>query len=232
MQNLDPARPFVIVTDDKIYADALIRLGFRVVLGDATQERVLQQAGVERALALMVTLENEAESTLAVITARSLSKLLNITAAAYTAPMENKLRRAGADRVAMPLQVAAQFIVLATLQPVVADFFQHVVFNRVAGIETTELYMQDDSPFIGQTLTELDLASRYDAHVIGIRHADGHFLYAPSPGYRMQEHEVMIVVAPMRHTDELRLISRGNQTAKLNSIRPKRPLHRPAMKKR
>ncbi len=231
VQNLDPARPFVIIANDAAYADWLLSVGFRVVLGNPIHQEVLEQAGVKRALSLMVTQQDEATSLLTVLTARSLSKTLNITAAADNTLMETKLKRAGADRIAMPFQVAAEFIFLTVIRPVVIDFFQHVVFNRQQGIETTELYMQDDSPFIGNTIAETGLQAHYQGYTIGIRRPDGRFVFAPPPDYTLQPHEVLIVVAPMAHTDELRVIWRRHKTARLTSIRPKYHQARPARRR-
>lgn len=231
VQNLDPQRPFVIITNDDAYADWLLSVGFRVVLGNPIHQDILERAGIKRALSLMVTQQDEAASLLTVLTARSLSRTLNITAAADNVLMEAKLKRAGADRIAMPFQVAAEFIFLTVIRPVVIDFFQHVVFNRQQGIETTELYMQEDSPFIGQTLAATGLQAQYQGYTIGIRQADGRFLIAPPPDYILQAHEVLIVVAPMAHTDELRAIWRPHKTARLTSIRPEFLQTKPARRR-
>ncbi len=219
INRLNPERPFVLISDDEVYTQDLLDRGFRVIHGNPAQESVLRKAGVDRALAIMVAMEDNAVSVLAVLNCRALSKRLLITATAQNAEMIPKLQRAGADRVVGPFQVAAQFVLLATTRPAVSDFVQYVVFNYAAGIETTELYMQHDSPWIGRTIESLLLDRLFRAGVIGIRLANGQYMYAPSGSYELGENEVLIVVTPMEHSDELRVTAHGSVTKRPVSLR-------------
>ena len=115
--------------------------GFRVVEGSPVHESILRQAGADRALAIMIALDDPAATVLAALNCRRLSKRLFIAAAAYNDELGFKLRRAGADRVITPFQVAAQIVLLSALRPVVSDFFQCIIYNYQTGLETTELYV-------------------------------------------------------------------------------------------
>lgn len=204
VSKLNPAKPFVIVSSDNDMTADLMKRGFLVVHGSPTDEDTLHKAGVERALAAMISLDDKADTILAVLNCRRLSKRLLITVTASEDAMVAKLKRAGADRVTSPFNVAGQFMMLAATRPAVSGFFEHVLFNTHARIETTELYTQDDSPWIGKTLEELDLRNQYNAGVLAIRLEDGSFVYAPPQDYRLNAHEVLIVITPMRYADELR----------------------------
>lgn len=219
INQLDPTRPFVIISDDEQYSSELIAQGFRVVQGVTSQESVLLQAGVDRALAIMVTVDDDAVRVLTVLNCRSLSKRLLITTTAETETMIPKLRRAGADRVVTPVQIAAHFILLAATRPAVSDFLQYVVFNYHAGIETTELYMQNDSPWIGSTIADLKLREQFDAGVIGLRKENGRHFYAPPPNLVLKAHDVLIVVTPMRYSDQLRELAHGSLTRRPSTLR-------------
>jgi len=219
INQLDPARPFVIISDNEAYTAELIAQGFRVIQGVPSQESVLLKAGIDRALAIMVTVEDDAMRVLTVLNCRSLNKRLLITTTAETETMIPKLRRAGADRVVTPVQIAAHFILLAATRPVVSDFLQYVVFNYHAGVETTELYMQDDSPWIGSTIADLKLREQFDAGVIGLRKENGRYFYAPPPDRVLKTHDVLIVVTPMRHSDQLRVLAHGSITRRPATLR-------------
>lgn len=219
ISKLDPTRPFVIISDDESYTDELLNEGFRVIQGSPVHDAILRKAGIDRALAIMIAIDDDASSILSVLNCRTMSKRLLITAAAQTDDMLPKLLRAGADRVVSPFQVAAHFVLLATTRPVVSDFLQYVVYNYSARIETTELYMQEDSPWIGSTLASLQLDSQYQAGVIGIHLASGVYSYAPPADHILQAHEVLIVVTPMRYSDELRTLAHGSATRRPASLR-------------
>ena len=217
---LDPSRPFVLLTSDETLAQRWIQRGFKVIHGNPTQEDVLKKAGVERAQALMISVHDKAKAVLTVLSARSISKSLLISVTAKTDDMIDKLKRSGADRVVSPFHVAAQFVLLSTTRPEIADFLQHVLYNEITGLETAEFYMEDDSPWIGQSIRDLGLSIRYRAGVIGIRHSNStDFHYAPSPDYIIQPHEVLIVVTPMQYFDELRARATGHKDKRPATLR-------------
>jgi len=217
---LDPSRPFVLVSNDEAVSELWRQRGFRVIHGDPAKEITLKKAGVERAQAIMISIQDKAAAVLAVLSARTISKSLLISVTATTDDMIEKLRRSGADRVVSPFHVAAQFVLLSTTRPEIADFMQHVLYNEITGLETAELYMEDDSPWIGKTLRELALTMRYRAGVIGIRRAKRtDFVYAPPPDHRMQAHEVLIVITPMEYFDEMRANATGDKDKRPATLR-------------
>jgi uncharacterized protein with PhoU and TrkA domain len=78
------------------------------------------------------------------------------------------------------------------------------LFNYRTGLETTEIYMEDSSEWIGKSIAELHLGKRFDAGVVGIRNPDHEtFLYAPPSKHVIEEHEVLIIVTPMKNSDAL-----------------------------
>jgi Trk K+ transport system NAD-binding subunit len=134
--------------------------------------------------------------------------------------MTYKLRRVGADRVVSPFHVAARYTLLTTMYPDLAAFLNYVLYNYYTGLETTEIYMEDESVWIGQTISALQLRQTYNAGVIGLRKADRKtFLYAPRPDYTIQEHEVLIIVTPMEYSDALRDSAYGGTIRRPNTLR-------------
>ena len=80
-------------------AQEMLARGFRVVQGDPHNEKTLLRAGVKRASAIMVAVDEKAKSILTVLACRAINKRLLITATAPSDDMFDKLERAGADRV-------------------------------------------------------------------------------------------------------------------------------------
>ena len=217
---LDPSRPFVLLTSDGMLAQRWIERGFSVIHGAPTSEEVLKKAGVDRAQALMISVSDKAAAVLTVLSARSISKSLLISVTAKTDDMIDKLKRSGADRVVSPFHVAAQFVLLSTTRPEIADFLQHVLYNEVTGLETAEFYMEDDSPWIGQSIRDLRLSLHFRAGIIGIRQANStDFLYAPPLDYVINPHEVLIAITPMQYFDELRSQATGHKDKRPATLR-------------
>lgn len=220
VSSLDPIRPFVLISNDNGLTREWLKRGFRVIHGNATKEETLQKAGVDRAQAIMISNPEKAGAVLTVLTARSMSKRLLITVTATTDDMIEKLQRSGADRVMSPFHVAAQFVLLSTTRPEIAEFLQYVLYNEMTGLETAELYMEDDSPWIGETIESLRLERLFRAGVIGIRRADREsFIYAPPVDHVIQPHEVLIVVTPMAFFDEMRSTATGDTNKRPTTLR-------------
>ena len=72
------------------------------VVGDATEDDVLREAGIERAKALIVALNSDADAVYVTLSARSFSNDLHIIARANSPEAESKLHRAGASSVVNP----------------------------------------------------------------------------------------------------------------------------------
>ena len=217
---LNPERPFVVLShNDGELTRVMVQRGFRVVHGDASDDETMQRAKPKDALAIMIAIEDKAESVLAVLNARSMNKEIMIIATASSDDMIPRLRRAGADRVVSVFRIAAQFVLLSTTRPAVSDFLQYVLYNYQAGIETTELYIQDNTPWIGQTIEETRLGELYKAWVIGVRQTTGRFIYAPSEKHVIQLGEVLIAITPMKHADTIRLIAHGGISQRPRTMR-------------
>ena len=217
---LDPARPFVLLSIDATLTEEWRQRGFRVVHGNPASEDVLKRAGIQRAQAVMISINDKAVAVLTVLSARSISKSLLISVTATSDDMIEKLQRSGADRVVSPFRVAAQFVLLSTTRPEIAEFLQHVLYNEITGLETAELYMEDDSPWIGKTIVSLGLTTRFRAGVIGIRQANStEFLYAPPLDYVIKPHEVLIIVTPMAYFDEMRAVATAHKDKRPTTLR-------------
>ncbi len=219
LDNLNPEQPFVFLSDDQTLVTEMQQRGFRVVYGKLTQDEVLQKAGIKHALAIMIDIEDRALSVLTTLSCRAINKELMIVAATNQDDMIPRLRRAGADRVVSPFRIAAQFVMLATTRPVVSDFLQHVLFNYETSTETTELHIQDNSPWIGHSIEETGIGETYRAWVVGIRQPNGRFRYAPKPNHIIGIGEILIVITPMEHGQTIRLIAHGGSTHRPRTLR-------------
>lgn len=101
---------FVIVTDDSDTVARYRTRDIKVINGDPSDEQPLHDASVERARAVIVATENDAEDAFAILTARELSPDARIIAAATARENIQKLRRAGADTVLSPALIGGQLI--------------------------------------------------------------------------------------------------------------------------
>ena len=128
---------FVVVTPDSDHAATLRNHDIDVIPGDPSDDEPLQDAGIERARAVIAATNDDAADAFAILTARELNPGARIVAAATVRDNVEKLRRAGADTVLSPAVIGGQLLVRSALDDAdaetIADRLLHPDLDRRAG---------------------------------------------------------------------------------------------------
>lgn len=173
-------KPFVVIDSNQERVRAkCAKHSWLYVVGDATNDDVLKQAGIDRAIALTAALPTDADNVYVVLSARILNRSLQIIARANDEKAVEKLERAGATRVVSPITSGAQKMARFLLNPSIEDFLE-IADEHGNNLELADIQLQPGSPYIGKRLLETDLGRR-GVMVIGIRRASGERLMPP-PG--------------------------------------------------
>jgi voltage-gated potassium channel len=167
-------------------------LGCLYVRGDATEEAVLEQAGVERARNLVAALANDADNLFVTLTARQMRPELHIVARAENSATEPKLRRAGANRVISPQTIGAERIATILTRPHVVDFVD--VADKGVELEMEEIEVRPDSIIAGKSLREADIRRVADVMVVAIRRADGSTRFSPGAEEVVRPGDTLITI--------------------------------------
>jgi voltage-gated potassium channel Kch len=101
----------VIIESNPEKAERLRAEGYKVVEGDATKSSVLERAGIAKASAIAIVLDDDAKNMFSVITARDMRKDIYIVSRANDEFVKGKLADAGANYVVAPRITAAREII-------------------------------------------------------------------------------------------------------------------------
>jgi voltage-gated potassium channel len=164
------------------------------MVGDATVDRVLEDAGVRRARALVAALDSDAGNLFVTLSARTLAPDLFIVARARVEESEEKLYRAGADRVVNPQSIGGARIAAFVLQPHVTEFLDVVMHDRGLEFRLEEVLVPPRSAVAGQSIRDAHLRDRTGALVLALRDADGRFNTNPSPDTTIHSGQVLIAI--------------------------------------
>src|SRR5207244_30306 len=115
---------FIVIEHDEHVADRLLTRGDLVLVGDATDEAVLEGANIRAARSLIAAASTDADNVYIVLTARGLNPDLYIVARAVNQAAERQLMRAGANKVVSPTLIGSHRMAQAALSPAVADFIE------------------------------------------------------------------------------------------------------------
>lgn len=204
--------PFVILDRDHDAVDQARDQGYAALLGDATEDRVLQQAGITRAQGLLVTTASDAANVFITLSARAFNEKLLIVARASIESSESKLIKAGANHVIAPEVVGGQRMAALLLRPETTATLDTLIRAENVDSWLDEVLIDGDSPLAGLTLEDTRLHSETGARVIAIRHQNGQLVTNPGGAEALAAGDVLICVGE------------HDQLAALESLaRPKHP---------
>ncbi len=198
---------FVVVENNPEQLPKLIAQRILFVEGDATDEKVLDEAGVTRAKGLISVAPSDADNTFIVLTARGLNPNLFIVARSIKIEDEPKLRRAGADRVMSPYILGGKRMAWAVLRPNVVDFLESAVDHEALQLELGEVTVSAQSDFVNRTIRESGIRERSGATVVGMRTRTGALTVSPSPDIEIHEGDVLVAVGTPDQLESLHRMS-------------------------
>lgn len=186
--------PFVVVDDDEDKIEELDHIGYLYIEGDATEEHVLLEAGLERARALVASVNSDADNVLVTLTSKGLNPEAIVIARSKTEENEAKLRRAGADRVISPSTIGGRRIAQILTRPVVADFLEGVSGGAI-DYSLEEVPIRSGSELDGRTLRDAAIRERFGCTILAIRHVeDGRLDTHPRPESTLHEGDVLVIM--------------------------------------
>lgn len=173
--------PYVVVDRNAERVHEIIANGGIAVEADASREDVLLRVGIHRARGLIAAVSTDAENVYTVLSARVLRPDLFIIARVESEDAEQKLRRAGADRVISPYHLGGVQMAATALRPAVVDFMRLATTSERLDLAAEQVELAPDAPFIGQKLRDANLRQTFGVIVVAIKRSDGHMQFNPSP---------------------------------------------------
>ncbi len=167
--------------------------GYLWVLGDASDEEVLEAAGIERASSLAIASPSDALNTYITISARDLNPGLHILARATDETAAKRLKKAGANEAVSPYHVGGLRMAALLIRPAVVDFMDVASLGDFPDLFIEQLVMEDGSPLAGKTLRQGNFAATYRVMVLSIKHPEGKETFLPPADEAVRPGDQLIV---------------------------------------
>jgi len=175
------------------------------MVGDATEDDVLQEAGIERARGLITTLPEDRDNLFVVVTARQLAPQLKIVAKADKPKSADKLRKAGADSVVTPSFIGGVRMVSEMIRPQVVEFLDLMLRDRDKNLRIEEVVLPEGSRLHGKPLGEARIREKANLLVLAVRDSQsGKFVYNPGPQLELAAGMSLIVLGETESVQTLR----------------------------
>lgn len=173
-------QPFVIIDEnDELFTPEMRSDEWLFLKGDATQDDILQEAGIARARALTTVLSTDADNLYVVLSSRLLSTDLPIVARASDDRAAQKMHQAGATRVINPLSSGAIRMARFMLSPSIENFVE-VAESEGVDWEIADVHVPQNSPLIEHQLKETNLREE-GIMLLGVCRETGEKFFPP-PG--------------------------------------------------
>lgn len=200
---------FVVVDSRPEIVETIWEQGGYAVLGDATNDAVLERAGVHEARGLVTVLSRDAENVFVVLTASQLNPKLYILARANNDEAIPKLQRAGATTVINPYESAGARIAQALLRPAVTDFMRIVSGTGRLDVGVEQVEIQQACALAGVSLRDSNIRQLTNAMIVAIRkHETGDMLFNPDPATPLVPGDILIAIGTKMALDKLAELAR------------------------
>lgn len=184
--------PYVVVEKERQEMDADDESVF--IYGDATRDEVLKEAGIERARGLISVLSTDAQNLYVVLSARGLNPGLFIVARAGEEGSEQKLIRAGADRVVSPYYIGGLRIAHTVLKPAVVDFIEFATKSENLELQLEEIPVSEKSSIVEKTIHEAGIGRELGVIIVAIKRGSGEMKFNPVHNTKIHAGDTLIAI--------------------------------------
>ena len=195
----------VIEQKHEVVSSITHRFSHLLIEGNATDDEVLQKAGITRAKALITTLPTDADNLFIVLSARSLNANLTIISRASDDNSDKKLKTAGANNVIMPDKVGGAHMASLVLKPDVVEFIDYITAQGENNINLEEFTFTDlREELRNKTIADIDVRSKSGANIIGFKTDGGQFIINPSPDTKIIPNAKLFVLGTNEQIKKLK----------------------------
>jgi voltage-gated potassium channel len=187
----------------RIHGEALIGIH-----GDATDDRVLEEAQVKTAAGLVTSFDIDQDNLFVALSARQMKPDIRIVSRA-TERATDKILKAGANAVIDPTHIGGRRMAHELLRPNVVGFLDLMSRDISKNLGIEEVTVLASSPITGRKLSESKIREVSNALVLAVIHGKEQ-IYNPPPQFELAAGMTLIVLGELEQIDRLHRFIRGD----------------------
>lgn len=202
---------FLVITDERADLDDYSHHDILVIEGQATEEEVLEKAGISRAKGLIAALPSEVDNIVTVLTARNLNKDIYIIANSTSKSGSQKLMKVGANKTMSAVEISGKRIASLMIKPKIISFLDVVTKVGDVEMDLEEVIVKKGSYLENKDLIAAQIPNKTGLIVLAIkRNKDKKMLFNPPGNYTFEIGDVLIVLGREEQVEKLRHL--GNES--------------------
>jgi voltage-gated potassium channel len=165
------------------------------VVGDATEEDVLEKAGLSRAKGLIAALPLDKDNLVVTVIVRQRFPKMRIISRSAERKFSERMLRAGANSTVSPSHIGGLRMASELIRPHVVGFLDTMLKEQGKTLRVEEIEVKPTSPWAGSALHALNLKGRYNLLVLGLKRplAEGSDLMINPPDNSIIDKEQIII---------------------------------------
>lgn len=197
--------PIVVVENRDSAIERLKDDKLLYVAGNAQEESVLREAGIERARGLICTLSRDQDNVFVTLIARELNEDIFILVRTNEHKNTKKILRSGANKVISPYEIGADRMANVILRPHVDQFMDRILGGTTQDHVFDEVKIFDGAELAGKSLAEARIRQKYFVVIIAIIPEDKHNIrFNPGSDDTINVGDSLIVLGDVNRIKHLR----------------------------
>ena len=190
---------FVVIEKDIDKSSTLMQHDILLIEGDATQDEVLLEAGIERATTLIGVLKDDQDNLFLPLPARSLKSDLFILTRATAPSSIPKMTRAGADNVINPYEAAGTKLARQAMAPGVVDFIELIMNRGNLDLALETITIEANSQADGKSIIDLEVRKNHNIIITAVEQRTGEANFNPDPHYKLKANDKLIALGTVEN---------------------------------
>ena len=198
---------FVVIEKSEQIIQKIKGDNLNCIFGDANEDNILINAGIDRASCLISALPNDSENVFVVLSARQINPNIRIISRASDETSYSKLKLAGANNVILPDQIGGNHMASLVVVPDLLEFVDNlsIIGNQNINIEEIPVEKLYDVSNV-KTIIELDLRKKTGCNVIGYKDSNGEYHINPDANQKLIPGSKIIVLGKSKQIQNLNSI--------------------------
>ena len=189
----------------KDIADKHPKAQFTYIVGDATDDDVINQTNLATARGLVAALSSDKDNLYLTVSARQSNPSARIVARCAELSHVEKIKRSGADAVVSPNYIGGMRLVSELLRPAVVRFLDDMLRDRRAAFRIEEVLLGESAIALGSTLRDARVRERFGMTVLAVRSKqDGPWTYNPDASEQIGPGATLVVLGSAEQVTALR----------------------------
>lgn len=188
-------KSFVVIEKNRDVEERLRLDNVPYVIGNANEDDVLMQAGVDRASNFISALPNDADNLFVVLSTRQINKNIHIISRASNESSYDKLKFAGANNVILPDKIGGDHMASLVVVPGLMEFLDNLSIVGKSSINVEEVAVEKlFSKQKVKTIKDLDLRKKTGCTIIGYKDENGEYIVNPEAELELAPNSKIIVL--------------------------------------